>query len=535
MMITAWIEHMVLNALGWDISINDVCVFIPAWFAILTCFFVYLLGKEISGSANVGVISAAVMAIIPAHMMRSVAGGFDNESVAVAIMAATYYLWVRSLRTDNSWPWAFLCAAMYVYAVASWGAYTFVINVIGIHAGVLVLLGRYRANLHHAYSIFWVIGTAGALQFPIVGLQPISSLEQMGPMALFFGLQVWYFIELSRDKYSEVDFQRYRIRVLTICGAIGIVLFAVALQAGYLGAFTHRVRSLFLKHTRTGNALVDSVAEHQATDDGVFFQYFHAVYFLAPVGFVMLFLKPTDAKIFGIVYTLLAYYFSKRMVRLILLLSPPASITAAIAIWWVLDFAYKQVLPHLQESLSGHPAQQAQQVQTPAKESQKKKAAQAPGIFDPLVARFDTPFMRQYGTFILASTLLMIVVWAMFGFTLHSYGMAEGLSHPQIMISTRDREGNMMIIDDFREAYWWVRDNTPQDARIMAWWDYGYQINGIANRTSIADGNTWNFEHIALLGRTLISPEKEVHGHSIFGSFMTFFKMIGEFCHGFKR
>jgi len=68
-----------------------------------------------------------------------------------------------------------------------------------------------------------------------------------------------------------------------------------------------------------------------------------------------------------------------------------------------------------------------------------------------------------------------------------------------------------MIIDDFREGYWWLRDNTPQDARVMAWWDYGYQINGIANRTSIADGNTWNFEHIALLGRCLLSKEKEAH------------------------
>jgi asparagine N-glycosylation enzyme membrane subunit Stt3 len=25
----------------------------------------------------------------------------------------------------------------------------------------------------------------------------------------------------------------------------------------------------------------------------------------------------------------------------------------------------------------------------------------------------------------------------------------------------------------------------------MAWWDYGYQITGISNRTTIADGNTW--------------------------------------------
>ena len=42
---------------------------------------------------------------------------------------------------------------------------------------------------------------------------------------------------------------------------------------------------------------------------------------------------------------------------------------------------------------------------------------------------------------------------------------------------------------------------------MLSWWDYGYQINGVANRTSIADGNTWNHEHIALLGRVLISPE----------------------------
>jgi len=46
---------------------------------------------------------------------------------------------------------------------------------------------------------------------------------------------------------------------------------------------------------------------------------------------------------------------------------------------------------------------------------------------------------------------------------------------------------------------------------VMAWWDYGYQITGIGNRTTIADGNTWNHEHIALLGRCLTSPEEKAH------------------------
>ena len=45
----------------------------------------------------------------------------------------------------------------------------------------------------------------------------------------------------------------------------------------------------------------------------------------------------------------------------------------------------------------------------------------------------------------------------------------------------------------------------------MAWWDYGYQITGIGNRTTIADGNTWNHEHIATLGKILSAPEDEAH------------------------
>lgn len=53
---------------------------------MLTCIFTYLLTYELSRNANAGVIAAAVMAVIPAHMMRSVAGGYDNESVAVPLV-----------------------------------------------------------------------------------------------------------------------------------------------------------------------------------------------------------------------------------------------------------------------------------------------------------------------------------------------------------------------------------------------------------------------------------------------------------------
>merc|ERR1712232_1478643 len=85
------------------------------------------------------------------------------------------------------------------------------------------------------------------------------------------------------------------------------------------------------------------------------------------------------------------------------------------------------------------------------------------------------------------------------------------MSTPDIIIKQPMQDGTVVMIDDYREAYWWLRDNTSEDARVMAWWDYGYQINGVANRTTIADGNAWNHEHIATLGRCLTNPEKKAH------------------------
>jgi len=92
------------------------------------------------------------------------------------------------------------------------------------------------------------------------------------------------------------------------------------------------------------------------------------------------------------------------------------------------------------------------------------------------------------------------------------HGIGKQISHPTIITKGQNRAtGETVLVDDYREAYFWLRDKTPEDARVMAWWDYGYQITGIANRTTIADGNTWNHEHIALLGRILTGPEKDAH------------------------
>lgn len=128
--------------------------------------------------------------------MRSVAGGFDNECVAVAALCCTFYFWVRSLRSSWSWWLGAITGLSYIYMVAAWGAYTFVLNMIGVHAACMLLLGHFTYGLVFSYSLFYVIGTYGAIQFPIVGMQPFQSMEQLGPLVVLLIMHVFLVVRL---------------------------------------------------------------------------------------------------------------------------------------------------------------------------------------------------------------------------------------------------------------------------------------------------------------------------------------------------
>merc|ERR1712166_225557 len=218
--VTIW---KVMNATGFPMSLNDVCCFVPAWFGVVATTFLGLLTHECSGSINSGIFAAGIMAIIPAHIMRSVGGGYDNESIAVSAMCITFYFWCRSLRhydaSKGSWMIGAVAGVAHIYMAAVWGGYVFVINLIGLHAGMLALQFAFRKDfnetLHRSYSLFYIIGTIGATRVPVVGWTPVKSLEQMMPMLVFVGMQVLAYVEIQRKKDNLNFSQVLALRVST--------------------------------------------------------------------------------------------------------------------------------------------------------------------------------------------------------------------------------------------------------------------------------------------------------------------------------
>ena len=48
-------------------------------------------------------------------------------------------------------------------------------------------------------------------------------------------------------------------------------------------------------------------------------------------------------------------------------------------------------------------------------------------------------------------------------FAFHSVWVtSEAYSSPSIVLSARGGDGNRIIFDDFREAYYWLKHNTPE-------------------------------------------------------------------------
>lgn len=115
----------------------------------------------------------------------------------------------------------------------------------------------------------------------------------------------------------------------------------------------------------------------------------------------------------------------------------------------------------------------------------------------------DCQMTHQLRTVIVAAIAVML-----FCFVFHStWVTAEAYSSPAIVLSARQADGSRVLFDDFREAYYWIAMNTAPSARFMAWWDYGYQLSAIANRTVVVDNNAWNSTHIATVGKAFTGNE----------------------------
>ncbi|KAL4472384.1 hypothetical protein ABPG74_018333 [Tetrahymena malaccensis] len=475
LMATAGAIYWTLHKLCLPVDIRNVCVFLAPIFAAFTSIATYLLTRQVTKRADAGLFSALFIAIVPTYMSRSVAGSYDNEGVAIFALVFTFYLFLKAANT-GSIIWSSYSALSLFFMVASWGGYAFIINIIPIFVVFLMITDRYSTKLYVAYNVFYILGTILALQIPFVGFQAIHSSEHMASHGVFILLQVYKFVNFLKGHIHKKG-----VKILTRLFIIGVALFLLLAFIFMLvtGKTKWSGRSLTLldpTYAKKYIPIIASVSEHQATTWSSFFFDLHFLTIFGPIGLYYCFKKPNYGKIFMAIYLVLSVYFASVMVRLLLVLGPALSIVGGIGVSWTVNLFTKS----LRNFVFG------------AKKQEKKTKFHV------------SPTVSLVGLLLIGYLISIYIMHC-------NYTGAEAYSSPSIILSNRDRNGNRHIVDDFREAYFWLRQNTKSDEKILSWWDYGYQITGMSNRTVMVDNNTWNNTHIATVAMALASSESDAY------------------------
>uniref|UniRef100_A0A8C3J4C7 Dolichyl-diphosphooligosaccharide--protein glycosyltransferase subunit STT3A n=1 Tax=Calidris pygmaea TaxID=425635 RepID=A0A8C3J4C7_9CHAR len=476
LMITSAAIYHVLHFFHITIDIRNVCVFLAPLFSSFTTIVTYHLTKELK-DAGAGLLAAAMIAVVPGYISRSVAGSYDNEGIAIFCMLLTYYMWIKAVKTGSIY-WAAMCALAYFYMVSSWGGYVFLINLIPLHVLVLMLTGRFSHRIYVAYCTVYCLGTILSMQISFVGFQPVLSSEHMAALGVFGLCQIHAFVDYLRSKLNPQQFEILFRSVISLVGFVLLTIGAVLMLTGKISPWTGRFYSLLdPSYAKNNIPIIASVSEHQPTTWSSYYFDLQLLVFMFPVGLYYCFSNLSDARIFIIMYGVTSMYFSAVMVRLMLVLAPVMCILSGIGV--------SQVLSTYMKNLD---------ISRPDKKSKKQQDS-------------TYPIKNE-----VASGMILVMAFFLITYTFHStWVTSEAYSSPSIVLSARGGDGSRIIFDDFREAYYWLRHNTPEDAKVMSWWDYGYQITAMANRTILVDNNTWNNTHISRVGQAMASTEEKAY------------------------
>ncbi|GBF90577.1 hypothetical protein Rsub_03149 [Raphidocelis subcapitata] len=516
---TAGSMYKILHALNIPLHVQEVCVFTAPLFSALCALSAYGLVSECR-SDGAGLAAAAMVAMVPSYISRSVAGSYDNEGVAIFALVNVFYTFIKTINT-GSLGWAVLNLLSYFYMVLSWGGYSFVINLLPIYCLACVASGRMTGRHYLAFAPLVFMGTLLAASVPVVGFNSVLMSEHFGAFFTCIVLHAALALRFVRGLLPQRQFEAAVRLAVTAAAAVGAVV--VTLVVGYVvrsPTFGWTGRSLTLLDPTYASRFVPiiaSVSEHQPPSWPSYITDLHAAVLLAPAGIIGCFKNLNNGALFLVLYGITAVYFSGVMVRLMLVLAPAACCLAGVAVSDILNTlccslkAHGAVLPLPALARGGGDgaggSAAAGKGGAPGAAARRGGRGGSDGgdggVLSSVLGREWNPLPKT-----VAIAGFVGVVGLLMSYTIHCIGVsADAYSAPSIVMQAPQEDGSYYVFDDFREAYAWLRHNTDPETKVASWWDYGYQTTAMANRTVIVDNNTWNTSHIATVGRAMASPE----------------------------
>ena len=433
-------------------SLYDFTIWFPVVMGSLTTVVIFALVRTISNT-TAGLLASLFFAISPIIIVRGSIGWFKSEPLGLFFGLLAVYLLLSGIKSDKGKASIGKIVGggiLLALGLAAWGGVQFFILPIGIFFIALPFLRKDNKFIVWTSVVFTSVFLLTTMSFERTGIAFFSSLNG------FFLIGCTIFLVVCTIIKGIGNKAQLRNGFALLGGAIiaGIAM----VSSGMINLPSFRYLNAANPFLITTDMLTDSVSEHATTTIDLSFFFFSILMVFAGIGGWFLFQKKVSRSLniqsemaaFALIIGFLGIYFSSAFVRLevlggisVIVLS---SIGTSILISKILQNNHK-------------PRNTLSKI-----------------------------------SFLAVITILLTVP---IFYPEHNWGN-DNMHRPiSILHSATSFD---ISTNDWPAAMLWLKENTPEDAVVVSWWDYGYWISTLSERKTVADNATlldWQIKKIA--------------------------------------
>jgi len=458
---------------GQNSTLYDFVIIFPLVIISLTVFVIFALVRLFAGT-TAGLISSLLFAVSLPVAVRGMAGWFKSEPLGIFYGLLGVYLFLSGIKSENK-KIAVLkiisAGIITTFGMASWGGNQFFIISLGIFILVLPFIRKDHKFLVWSIPLFVITVLVSASMFERPGLNFVSGLGGFSLILPTIFLILCVFVQkLSQEKNKTRNGLFLLLGIIIIGSSLLIInedhsqdslTFIKLPSVRYLNVLNPFMVSM--------DPLTDSVSEHTTTDISTSF-IFKSIYMIfGGIGIWIILNKKIiqneilikkDLLVFTLIFGMTGIYISSAFIRLELFSSIALILFSSIG----LSFLTKEIF---KINFSG---------------------------------------IKNYAFKISFVAIILVLFTVPLVYPDSTGNWIDVIDIPPTILTggTQNPPSN-----DWFETLEWIKNNTPQDAVIASWWDYGYWITALSDRTTFIDNSTLIDSRIKHMAKIFLSSPDE--------------------------
>jgi len=444
-------------------SLYDFTILFPVVFGSLTAIIVFALVRIIGGTTS-GLFAALLYSVSLPIIIRGQIGWFKSEPLGLFFSILAIYLLFSGLNSKNHKVVISKLVAsgiFLIFGLSAWGGDQFFIIPIGIFFLTLPFLRADHKFLIWTIPLFTTFSIVTSLAFERLGTHFIFGL---GGLSLIIPTIFVISCIIIQKKSDEKSKNRNGLLFLAGILIIGSTFLVLNAESNLIPLPSYRYLNAINPFLTTTDPLIDSVSEHATTTITQSFLFHSILMIFAGLG-IWLIIKNSKKHVikndmisFSLIIGLTGIYVSSAFVRLEVFASFSIIILSSLG----LSLLTKEFLANKTE-----------------------------------INKFLNIIVKSL--FVIGLMILLVIPLIfpvqgnIFAFSNNPPTILNGGSAFQISTS------------DWNDSLEWIKNNTPEDAVIAAWWDYGYWIQTKAERATLADNSTVSTSIIKNIAKILLS------------------------------